>query len=570
MLRLSVFLGSMGLLCACLLAGTQAGGMEAGDDAFIAFRVAKNLALGHGPVFNPGGPPVEAASSFLFTATIAQGVRLGLTPLSTALAQNVLAVAFTLLTLLLFPRLRGGVLPGLVAAPVLASLTLTARNTLSGLETPLVGALLLAAVLLFEQADAERALGPWRRRILLGAAGLVLALLGMSRPEGPLYLLAVFLARAAGSLRKTPALAPPSLKDEACWLLVFIAVYGPYFAVRLHLFGTLLPNTFWAKDMFFPGLLAKLQQGALYLGVVSLSEPLLPAALCAGAYLLVAGPESRSGTLVALLVAQTLFMVASGGDWPHMFGHGRFLYPVLPLALCLLVRAGSHLWASGRRRLLVGLVVFLAGLTQVDALAWTRLPEHLPPHMHLPSPPRLTRQRLYLAFVKHLHERPFARWQEQATSALSEERYRLSFDAQAGLYLRRVFGPAAPIASIQAGQFAYFADMPFFDLFGLATPGVAAIRDDGPRLLRRMNQEGVRLVAFYRWGNDLHHGAVVDEGSLWRAGFGLRLVLRQGRFRAFVVFERGHPQTMDPRVVLRAPLDELPALVPPEQLIELR
>ena len=54
----------------------SAGGMI--DDSFISFRYAENLAGGHGPVYNPGDPPVEGYSNLLWVLALAALSAMGL------------------------------------------------------------------------------------------------------------------------------------------------------------------------------------------------------------------------------------------------------------------------------------------------------------------------------------------------------------------------------------------------------------------------------------------------------------------------------------------------------------
>ena len=54
-------------ICAALLAVEASYGLCPQDDAFISFRYAANLARGDGLVFNPGMPPVEGYTNFLWT-----------------------------------------------------------------------------------------------------------------------------------------------------------------------------------------------------------------------------------------------------------------------------------------------------------------------------------------------------------------------------------------------------------------------------------------------------------------------------------------------------------------------
>ena len=545
------------LLAATLLAAVQTRSLEVCDDAFISFRVASNLAAGHGLVFNPGGPPSEAASNFLYTAALAASHAAGAPMIQAALALDLLCALLTLLLLAwLLNRSVGRW--GVWAPLALACLSLTHVNAINGLETTLVGLLLLGAVAAYLQnhEEPERA-GRW-----LALASVFLALLSMTRPEGPLYLLVISLHRGWRLVGRRRAGQALNLRSEAAWIIPFALLYLPYLLFRLLYFGQLLPNAYHAKDAFFSGAGAKLAQGALYLGTLSLVEPLLLLGLLSGLWLVRRATNPRRRLLLLLVCTQALFMVLSGGDWPHMFGHGRFLYPALPLCLWLLADALVLAWREVDRRVVVAVIAAAMLVSQIDLVGLSGL--LLPPHFHLGRQggrPALTRQALARSLGRDLRRKPGRRWWREATAVFRDGRYLSSFDARAGLWLKERHGLDTPIAAIQAGQFAYWSEMPFFDLFGLATPGVARLRDDGPGMMARLGADGVGLVAFYRWGDDIHNRGVVRSGELWRAGYGLRHVLQQGTRRAFVIFERGHQSDIDPIKALTVPLKNLPGLV---------
>ena len=570
--------GVLLLLAVTLMAGIQVRSMEACDDAFISFRMARNLADGHGLRFNPGGATVEAASNFLLTVTLAGARVAGLSILQSSLAIGLICSVCTLLLLAWAVRRTCGVW-GLWAPVALATMTIFHRNLVNGLETSLLGLLLLAAVVLY---IASRGRSPR----LLVLSSVLLAAVSLTRPEGPMYMVALGLPRLLDLLRRWRRGDGVSLRTEALWAGGFLGVYLPYFAWRLIYFGKLLPNTYHAKEVFFTSALHKLQLGTIYLEVMSLMEPLLPLSILAGFWLLVAAPSLRVRTLLAVVVAQTLFMVLSGGDWSHMFGYGRFLCPVLPLVLWILAEAAVCLAAPGRYGRLAGdsiavgqqkghrmvLVVLAAGLvllSQVNLLRATGL--RLPPQYHLldDKPAPLTRQAVTRAYLVNLPREPLGRWLRQATSSFQMSRYDGTFDALAGLWLRDRYGADTSMASIQAGQFAYWSQMPMFDLFGLTTPDVASTRLDPKVLFSQLSAFDPRIIAFYRWGNDLHNRGLVQEDSLWKAGYGLRYVLQSGTFRAFLIFEKGYPNRLDPVEILHTSLADLPYRVDPEQWIAL-
>ena len=546
------------LLAVTLLAAVQTRALEASDDAFISLRIARNMAAGHGVVFNADGPPSEAASSFLFTALLAGAHAAGAPLIQAALALNLLFLLGTLVLLALaLARWPGR--GALWAPPLLVCLTVTHLNAVNGLETTLAGLLLLGAVVAMARGGRGQLL-----------AGVLLGLLCMTRPEGPIYVIALAALRGWTALRRRAAGEPLDLAGLLQWLIPFVVLYAPYTVWRLATFGQLLPGAYHAKAVFFPDAAAKLGQGALYLGTVALAEPLLPASIAAGLWAWRAGDAGAlRPTLLLLVATQALFMVLSGGDWPHMFGMGRFLYPVLPLCLWLLADAGALLWQRGNRRALSAAVGALALVSQVDLVALTGV--ELDPHFHMTGRggrPALTRQALARSAAA-LSRAPARQWWRQSTAPFRDARYTSSFDARAGRWLRDRYGEQTAVAAIQAGQFAYWSRMPFFDLFGLATPGVHRLRDDGPGMMARLGADNVRLVAFYRWGDDMHNRGVVQSGALWRAGFGLKHVLQQGTFRAFVVFQRGHSSAVDPVQALTVPLADLPTLAGPAIHVEI-
>src|SRR5262245_15180176 len=63
------------------------------DDAYISFRYARNLADGHGLVFNPGGERVEGYSNFLWVLILAAFDRAGIPPERAANPLSLIATA---------------------------------------------------------------------------------------------------------------------------------------------------------------------------------------------------------------------------------------------------------------------------------------------------------------------------------------------------------------------------------------------------------------------------------------------------------------------------------------------
>ena len=69
------------------------------EDAAMIMRYAENLSAGHGIVWNPGEPPVDGATDFLFMVSVAALHKLGLSP---EFAVRLLTLSAHLLTIALF------------------------------------------------------------------------------------------------------------------------------------------------------------------------------------------------------------------------------------------------------------------------------------------------------------------------------------------------------------------------------------------------------------------------------------------------------------------------------------
>ena len=188
-----------------------------GDDAFISFRYANNLANGHGLVFNPG-ERVEGYTNFLWTLLLTGFVAVGADPGQVSM---LLGLACFAGLIALVPRLLQHVRSDLpVAFVCVAALVTAAQYTLasyatSGLET--MFASLLAAI------GVERALRG--APLSAGAAGIAATL---AHPDhGILYAalgLAIFLD-------------PVGRRGLWRYALPFLLVYLPYFAWRWSYYG---------------------------------------------------------------------------------------------------------------------------------------------------------------------------------------------------------------------------------------------------------------------------------------------------------------------------------------------
>lgn len=263
------------------------------DDAYISFRYARNLALGHGLVFNPG-EWVEGYTNFLWTILFAPIIAIGLDPTGPAVMLGMASVgalvwsAWELGGRHWLPPLLVACYPGL------------ALEGVQGLES---------AFFAFLFCQALRG-GP-RWSVWAGLAAL-------TRPEGYALFGLLWL------WRRRP-------RD----LLFFGALTIPHLAWRVFRYGGLVPNTFHAKA----GDVSLLQGSAVPRGLGYLWEsalagaPLFLAAVLGIAMLFRLREDKEPLKQATVLLGFfTVYIVAVGGDFK---GTGRFLLPLLAPAAVL-------------------------------------------------------------------------------------------------------------------------------------------------------------------------------------------------------------------------------------------
>jgi arabinofuranosyltransferase len=284
------------------------------DDTFITLRYARNVARGDGFVFNPG-ERLEGYSNFLWLIILVLAAKTGL-PL--IVASRVLSLLCSIATLTLTFVAAGHAarktgwgdwntsLAAGLPAILLASSAPFLTWSLSGTEIPLYTALLLLGFVFLRD---DRGLGP---------VFAIFGLLGLVRPEGLLfYGLAWIILLIHRRNKKEVLLGGTGI------LLLF---YAPYLTWKWFYFGSLLPNTFYAKT---GPLQIMLSNGAGYLGgfFASFGYLLLPAALLTGKQLL---RERTSFYALIFILAHWTAILFLGGDWMPNY---RLLLPTLPLIL---------------------------------------------------------------------------------------------------------------------------------------------------------------------------------------------------------------------------------------------
>ncbi len=300
------------------------------DDAYIAFRYARNAAEGEGLVFNPG-ERVEGYTGFLWVVLLAAGRLAGVDIPETSRVLGLLFAALTILLVSLWPArlLRGDCDPpapgawGGLAAALLGAAHPLAYHAVLGLETTMAAFLLTAALMATD----------WRGGRMGAGAGMLWLLALLTRPEAVVWwgvAVAVCLARAARTGE-----GGTDLRHRTRGLLLTVPGFAAFLAWRLAYYGQLVPNTWFAKR----GVLGDdLASGSAYLA----------SWVAGGTGLVVLGAvglvwlrrRKLLGWAVPLLGAHLAAVVFTGGD--HMW-LWRFFIPFLPLEALLLARAALDL-----------------------------------------------------------------------------------------------------------------------------------------------------------------------------------------------------------------------------------
>ncbi len=289
-------------------------------------------------VYNPG-EPVEGYTNLLWVLLVAAGIKLELAPL--AVAQTLGRVAYVAavpLCALLAHRAARGRWSDLLALAPLAWLLLPsdyASFAGTGLETTFFSAQVLAfAAIEHKSFPAIPTQQSVRWRWLHGILPTTIVL---TRPDGALFVAAsIFVTtiaiarskwRLAGAAR---TLLSTSIHLLRHYGLFFVAMIS--FAVwKLTYYGTLIPNTYYAKRSSEPMREAGLEYVEFFLS--SYPHVFVLGTLCVLAVGLPPQPRLRpltawAGLSIALFTA---YVVNAGGD----FMHYRFAFHVYPLIAAL-------------------------------------------------------------------------------------------------------------------------------------------------------------------------------------------------------------------------------------------
>jgi len=399
------------------------------DDAMISMRYARNLASGHGLVWNAGGERVQGISNPGVTLVMAALHLLPLAPAHVALAFQIVSLLLLCVCLGLVARLAellsGEPAVGLAAALALALWAPFSVWGLQGADTTAASALCLAP--LVEIARAERARVPWPRRTFVWLA------LGLGvRLDGVVAAAAIGAAGLLCGRGRPAALFGLGL---GALVLAALLAFGQLY------YGDPLPNTFYLKATGSPRALVLASGAEQTLALLrGLSWPVVAVVAGGLAAGLARGVASRTAALFVL--ATLAYNLWVGGDWATGLP-SRFAIPALPVALCLALAAlWQPRWIETRPALARRAVVAVGvGLGVLASSGQAR-----------------------------------AEWYGTGEATLLKEQNRWLLGL--GRYLRAHSAPDTVIAYHWAGIAAYFSERPAADVLGKSDRHIAHLKVD--------------------------------------------------------------------------------------------
>jgi arabinofuranosyltransferase len=308
------------------------------DDSLISLRYADRLIHGQGLTWTDGRP-VEGYSNLLWLLLVAL---LGFLGMDLIIASRLLGLLFMSLVIIFaaIRYLRAGPRPSALLGYSAGMLFFvgaapTAVWAIGGLEQPLVAAAVAGSIVMFWNA-AERG---YEVRSSAYALSITLGVLCLTRPDGPLFTVAVVASSLMSALITT-------VKWRQLFAFIMVAVAMPVLSYlgqlifRLTYYGEWVPNTALVK--LTPSL-HHLAGGLSYVckGFLALLPGSLLAILFLGIGLFFTESRRRFVLLSTMLFLWLAYVVVIGGDILPSYRH---LVPVIVLMTYAIAEGAMILW----------------------------------------------------------------------------------------------------------------------------------------------------------------------------------------------------------------------------------
>jgi hypothetical protein len=414
------------------------------DDAMISMRYARNLAAGHGIVWNVGEAPVQGYTNLGWMLYMALLHLAGLPASVVSLAVMLTSALILLLNILVVKRLAEHLSPQDWLGPALSAILVAfyfplVYWSLRGLEVGILSLLINLAALLALRMVAG--LG-WRSTL---AFCLIASLAVLIRLDALLQvgILVAFIARYAKGRAR--------LWHVVCTVGTLAAVVLSLYLFQATYFGEFLPNTYYLKMTGLP-LAERILRGAEVFARVALGDigfPLL--VIVVGLLLRKDTTTLKMLLLLALFGVQCVYSIYVGGDSSEfdVGGANRFITQGMGFLLVLCSVALSRL---------------LRDLKSLDT--------EMLRQVHSAS----VRLFLFLSLATLLliSGQQWLVWAMKNASALESDILR----AKVGILVRAGTHQDATVAVHAAGQIPYFSERRAADLLGKSDAVIAK----GPRV----------------------------------------------------------------------------------------
>lgn len=405
-------------------------GFQNVDDAYISFRYGWNLMHGNGLVYNTG-EYVEGYTNFLWTLLTAPITLITWADISvfTIIIGLTLSIGILFLISAVTKKLISGISVSLIILPavLLASDSSFIFWGVSGMETSLFTFLLAAVYFFYTRINDNN---KYTNHI-----SVFMILATLCRPEG--NMLFIFIILNIFIFRN-------SINDYKTKLLKIITFYGIfmiiYYAFKYFYYGSLLPNTFYAKAVTDTA--NNFSAGIDYLRVSFKARFIIIIFIIFLSFKQII-KDYKTNFLLTFSLGYLCYIVYAGGDWP---GASRFILPVLPF-IYLLCTAGIvrlfKVFKNSKNNLytrLAGIfIIFCLFLTAINAYNTFK---KLEPYTFLDT--------TYITY-------------EQECKKL-------------GLNFKKLNDPGLIIALAPAGKIAYYSELYCIDMWGLNDKHIASVK----------------------------------------------------------------------------------------------
>jgi hypothetical protein len=255
------------------------------DDAYITFRYARNFTSGLGLVYNTG-QRIEGYSNFSWLILISYVIYNKLSPK---------------------PRSLESIIPALL----LTTNSCFCFWTLSGMETVFYSFLLILSVALYLQENQQSH----------PVSAYVLGLVCLTRPDGVGYVAVFLIAETFLRIRRGQSLSRYYIKFYSIIFLIIIS----YIVFKLIYFGSVLPNTYWAKMW---NILQERNYQYL-LDFYSKPDIALLSVFLISLIMIILFMDRRTWLLLSLVIFNWFYIAYVPLDWMPNYRYHTYIMPIL-------------------------------------------------------------------------------------------------------------------------------------------------------------------------------------------------------------------------------------------------